>query len=78
MPRTGNAVFSRRAVDALGPMLSDNGELLPLVTEVGDYFAYVCLTKLDVLDQEKSRILRTSAQEELHLGSSISRSKSSN
>lgn len=53
-------VFSRRAVDALGTILSDNGELLPLVTEVGDYFAYVCLTKLDVLDQKKSRILRPS------------------
>jgi hypothetical protein len=53
-------VFSRRAVDALGKMLSDNGELLPLVTEVGEYFAYVCLTKLDVLDQKKSRVLRPS------------------
>jgi hypothetical protein len=53
-------VFSRRAVDALGTMLSDQGELLPLITDAGEYFAYVCLTKLDVLDQKKSRILRPS------------------
>lgn len=51
-------VFSRRAVDALGEMLTYNGELLPLITDVGEYFAYVCLTKLDVLDQKKSRVLR--------------------
>jgi len=53
-------VFSRRAVDALGTMLSDHGELLPLITDVGEYFAYVCLAKLDVLDLKKSRVLRPS------------------
>jgi hypothetical protein len=53
-------VFSRRAVDALGSMLSDHGELLPLITDVGEYFAYVCLAKLDVLDLKKSRVLRPS------------------
>lgn len=51
-------VFSRRAVDALGSMLTDNGEVLPLISDVGQYFAYVCLTKLDALDQKKSRIER--------------------
>lgn len=51
-------VFSRRAVDALGEMLTQNGELLQLITDVGEYYAYVCLTKLDALDQKKSRILR--------------------
>ena len=53
-------VFSRRAVDALGSMLSDHGELLPLITDIGEYFAYVCLAKLDVLDLKKSRVLRPS------------------
>lgn len=53
-------VFSRRAVDALGHMLTENGELLPLKTEVGEYFAYVCLTKSDNLDLKKSRVLRPS------------------
>lgn len=51
-------VFSRRAVDALGEMLTQNGELLPLITDVGEYYAYVCLTKLDALDLKKSRVLR--------------------
>lgn len=52
-------VFSRRAVDALGGMLTENGELLPLKTEVGEYYAYVLLTKLDALDLKKSRLLRS-------------------
>ncbi len=50
-------VFSRRAVYALGKMLTDNGELLPLITDVGEYYAYVCLTKVEgALDWKKSRI----------------------
>ena len=52
-------VFSRRAVDALGEMLLGNGELLPLRTEIGEYYAYICLTRLDALDVKKSRLRRT-------------------
>lgn len=55
-------VFSRRAVDALGEMLTENGELLPLKTTVGEYFLYVVLTKLDALDLAKSKMVRTSAR----------------
>jgi hypothetical protein len=33
-------VFSRRAVSALGELLTANGELLPLECESGDYMAY--------------------------------------
>ncbi len=51
-------VFSHRAVEALGSMLTNNGELLPLKTDVGEYFAFVCLTKLAALDIERSRMRR--------------------
>lgn len=33
--------------------------MLPLKTEVGKYYAYVLLTKLDALDLKKSRLLRS-------------------
>jgi len=51
-------VFSRRAVDALGDMLTANGDLLPLKTDLGEYFLYVVQTKLDVLNVERSRLSR--------------------
>lgn len=50
--------FSRRAVEVLGEMLTDNGELLPLVSNVGEYFAYNVLTKIDCLDERNTRYLR--------------------
>jgi|688.fasta_scaffold205029_2 hypothetical protein len=50
--------FSQRAVDALGSMLADNGELLPLKTKIGKYYAFNCLTKIDALDVKKSEIER--------------------
>lgn len=53
-------VFSRRAVDALGEMLTRNGELLPLKTDVGEYYLYIVLTKLNALDTTKSKMVRTS------------------
>jgi hypothetical protein len=53
-------VFSRRAVDALGEMLTKNGELLPLKTTVGEYFLYIVLTKLNALDLTRSKLVRTS------------------
>ena len=46
--------FSRRAVDALRDFLEPNGELLPLVSGVGEYFAYNITTVADILDQERS------------------------
>jgi hypothetical protein len=48
--------FSRRAVDALRDFLELNGELLPLVSSVGEYYAYNITTVADILDHEKSDI----------------------
>src|SRR5258707_1021726 len=44
--------FSRRAVDALRDFIEPNGELLPLVSPVGEYFAYNTTTVADILDHE--------------------------
>jgi hypothetical protein len=51
-------VFSRRAVDALGDMLTANGDLLPLETDVGEYFLYVVQTKIDALNVPRSDVRR--------------------
>jgi hypothetical protein len=48
--------FSIKAVQALEPRLSQNGELLRLDSDVGEYYAYNTLTVLDALDIEKSVI----------------------
>ena len=52
--------FSRKAVDALRNLLEPNGELLPLVAEVGEYFAYNITTVADILDQNEvgNRVVR--------------------
>jgi len=44
--------FSRRAVDALRDFLEPNGELLPLLTSVGEYYAYNVTTVADILNHE--------------------------
>jgi hypothetical protein len=49
-------VFSDRAVTALGPMLKENGELLPLISKTRTkYFLYNILTISDALDCKESR-----------------------
>ena len=48
--------FSRRAVDALRDFLEPNGEILPLVSTAGEYFAYNTTRVADVLDDAKSQI----------------------
>ena len=48
--------FSRKAVDALRDFLEPNGELLPLVSSVGEYYAYNVTTVADILDHERSEI----------------------
>jgi hypothetical protein len=48
--------FSRRAVDALRDLLEPNGELLPLLSHVGEYYAYNVTTVVDVLDRDASEI----------------------
>jgi hypothetical protein len=47
--------FSDRAVAALRQFLEPNGELLPLDTSIGDYYAYNCRTVVEILDQTKCR-----------------------
>jgi hypothetical protein len=56
-------VFSQRAAEVLGEMLSNNGELLPLITKSGDYLAFNLLTKLDALDLTKSKVNRSKQDE---------------
>lgn len=54
-----NPTFSKRAVQALGTMLSGNGELLPLKTKTGEYFVFNCTTKLAALNSKESILSRT-------------------
>lgn len=49
-------VFSSRAVGALRKHLDGNGELLPLVCDTGQYYAYNVTTVADVLDRSRSQI----------------------
>ena len=56
-------VFSKRAVESLGAILTRNGEVLPLQTNAGEYFAYNLKTIRNALDLRKSIIRRTSPEE---------------
>lgn len=58
-----NPVFSHRALNALSEMLSGTGRLLPLDTDAGNYHGYVCHTKIDALDRERSQLRRSKAEE---------------
>ena len=49
--------FSQRAVKGLGEMLVANGELLPLVSSIGTYFAFNVTTIVAALDHDQSEIL---------------------
>jgi len=49
-------VFSQRAVDALGEILTCNGELLPLCSNEGKYFAYNITNIVPALNVKKSKI----------------------
>jgi hypothetical protein len=48
--------FSERAVEALRDMLEPNGELLPLASSVGNYYAYNITTVADILETERSEV----------------------
>jgi len=48
--------FSQRAVDTLGDLLEENGELLPLDTNLGNYYAFNTLRKADIVDLDRSEI----------------------
>jgi hypothetical protein len=49
---SGVPIFSSRAVNVLGEMLSRNGELLPVKTGLGEYFAFNSKRVFDCLDVE--------------------------
>ncbi len=50
--------FSRRAVDALRSILESNGELLPLASDVGEFYAFNVTNVIDALDEEQSKLIR--------------------
>jgi hypothetical protein len=54
----GVPVFSLRAVDVLKNMLQENGEILPLSCNEGEYYAYNVTTTIDALDESKSELER--------------------
>jgi hypothetical protein len=56
-PRMGiyTLMFSQRAVDALRCFLGDNGELLPLKSNVGAYYAFNLRKKSTAFNSEKSK-----------------------
>jgi len=51
-------VFSQKAVSALRDLLEENGELLPLVCDEGEYFAYNVTRIVDALDEKQSSVDR--------------------
>lgn len=51
-------VFSRRAAEALEPILTLNGELLPLIAPQGLYFAYNVTRLIDAIDRNHSKVVR--------------------
>jgi hypothetical protein len=51
-------VFSRRAIDALGPYLERSGELLSLESDEADYYALNVTCVVNVLDETASEVER--------------------
>jgi hypothetical protein len=49
-------VFSQKAVNALANLLEGNGELLPLICEFGQYYAFNITSEVDALDEERSEL----------------------
>jgi hypothetical protein len=55
---TTSAAFSKRAVDVLLDLLIENGEILPLECDEGDFFVYNVTQVLDALDEGASELRR--------------------
>jgi hypothetical protein len=47
-------IFSQRAAEALTDLLEGNGELLPLLSDVGQYYAFNITREVEALDDETS------------------------
>lgn len=54
-------VLSRRAVDALHDLLAPAAEILPLRSDLGEFYAINVLRKIDCLDHERSDLLKSSS-----------------
>lgn len=46
--------FSQKAVSKLGDVLAANGELLPVIHEIGTYYYFNCIKMVNCLDLEKA------------------------
>ncbi len=52
----GTPAFSERAIDILRDLLEPNGEILPLRSSIGSYFAFNTTTIAEVLDWKKAKL----------------------
>ena len=59
-------IFSPRAVDGLREFLEFNGELLPVTTPLGTYYAYNLTTLVDAIDPERSDIKYWPGSDRIH------------
>jgi hypothetical protein len=53
-------IFNRQALEAIGPMLREYGELLPLQCNEAELWLFNSLRVVDALDEEASSVLRFS------------------
>jgi hypothetical protein len=53
-------VFSQRAIDTLLDLLIENGEILPLEVEDGNYYVFNVTRELDAFDENRSDVVRFS------------------
>jgi len=59
--------FSKRAVKLLADLLEPRGEILPLICDSGQYFAYNVTTLVDAMDLELSSLVRFSSGRIMHV-----------
>jgi hypothetical protein len=52
----GIPILSERARDALSPLIDPHGEFLEVSSEIGKYWVFNVISKIDILDTEKSCI----------------------
>lgn len=72
--RDGVPVLKRTAVDALGPLLRNDGEFLPLECNEADLWAFNGTTILDALDVDRSDLVRFSSGRIMRVNSYVFRS----
>ena len=59
-------IFSQRAINALGPFLESSGEILPLISPIGKYYAYNLTARSHALDPTCSRMTFIAGKETAH------------